>query len=104
MPKFVVFRGVEMTADWPEKIRAAQRETTLVIGGQTFQRIPYGREPGMRGTRRECHDCSVISGELHVRGCDMERCPSCRQQLITCLCDVEGREEEACGHEHEPID
>lgn len=95
MSDFVVYRGVQMTADWPEKIREAQTQTTLVIGGQTFQRIPYGREPGWpRGPRRECHDCCVISGELHVPGCDMERCPSCRQQLITCLCDLEGRDEE----------
>ena len=103
MSDFVVYRGVQMSADWPEKIRAAQKETTLVIGGQILKRIPYGRD-WPRGSRRECHDCAVISGELHVPGCDMERCPSCRQQLITCLCDVEGREEGACGHEHEPID
>jgi hypothetical protein len=52
MSDFVVYRGVQMTADWPEKIREAQTQTTLVIGGQTFQRIPYGREPGWpRGPR-----------------------------------------------------
>ena len=95
MPELIVYRGIQMSADWPEKIRAAQTQTTLVIGGRVFQRIPYGREPGWGlGPRRECHDCCVISGELHVPGCDMEQCPSCRQQLITCLCDLEGRDEE----------
>jgi len=31
-----------------------------------------------------CHDCDVKVGELHVLGCDMERCPICGNQLITC--------------------
>lgn len=35
----------------------------------------------------ECHDCAANEGELHERGCDMERCPSCGGQLISCDCD-----------------
>jgi len=33
-----------------------------------------------------CHDCGCLEGELHQRGCDMERCPWCGGQLITCDC------------------
>lgn len=33
-----------------------------------------------------CHDCGGKEGELHERGCDMERCPFCGGQLITCEC------------------
>jgi hypothetical protein len=33
-----------------------------------------------------CHDCGVKEGEIHQRGCDMERCPFCGDQLITCSC------------------
>jgi hypothetical protein len=33
-----------------------------------------------------CHDCGVKEGQLHHRGCDMERCPVCHEQLITCEC------------------
>lgn len=33
-----------------------------------------------------CHDCDVQEGKIHKRGCDMERCPFCGDQLITCTC------------------
>ena len=35
---------------------------------------------------RKCHDCGSGGGELHQPGCDMEVCPYCHQQLITCGC------------------
>lgn len=35
---------------------------------------------------RTCHDCGTIEGHLHERGCDMERCPFCGTQLISCGC------------------
>jgi len=33
-----------------------------------------------------CHDCGVKEGEIHHKGCDMEICPKCHKQLITCGC------------------
>src|SRR5688572_1703522 len=67
MPEYVVYRGVQMSEDWPEQIRAAQTKTTLVIDGKTIRRIPYGRERGWGPghDRRPCHDCCAVSGELH---------------------------------------
>jgi len=32
----------------------------------------------------KCHDCGVEEGALHSLGCDMERCPACGGQAITC--------------------
>ena len=31
-----------------------------------------------------CQDCDAKVGELHMLGCDMERCPTCGKQLISC--------------------
>jgi hypothetical protein len=36
--------------------------------------------------RNICHDCGVSEGEFHKQGCDMERCPFCGYQLISCDC------------------
>jgi len=41
----------------------------------------------------KCHDCNVEEGELHKPNCDVERCPKCGGQLISCDCsneDIEG--------------
>lgn len=33
-----------------------------------------------------CHDCGVKEGQFHRPGCDMERCPFCHGQLMSCDC------------------
>lgn len=37
----------------------------------------------------DCHDCGAKEGELHERGCDMEGCPFCGRQLLSCCCCYE---------------
>ena len=36
-----------------------------------------------------CHDCGAVEGQYHYFGCDMERCPFCGHQLISCDCCYE---------------
>lgn len=36
--------------------------------------------------RHRCPDCGCLEGQFHKLGCDMERCPFCGQQFITCDC------------------
>ena len=76
----VTYFGVRMPKGWPRKIRAAQKWTHYTIGGKARPRIPYAN------TEYPCHDCAITAGRLHVPGCDMERCPACGRQAISCGC------------------
>ena len=36
--------------------------------------------------RETCGDCGTKEGQLHILGCDMESCPFCGNQLVSCEC------------------
>ena len=59
------------------------------------ERIKYGEEedvqlgddgPMLYVTRdsEQCPNCLAEQGEYHVPGCDIEQCPECEEQLISC--------------------
>ena len=90
----IIYRGVRMLASWPDRIRAAQRETECRPNGVVMERVRYGSERDDWGADRgPCHDCGVIKGEFHVPGCDVERCPHCGGQFGGCDCDWPDLEE-----------
>ena len=83
--KYTSFRGTQVSKDWPDVLKDAQKKTVYHINGADFSREPH---TGYDETDI-CHDCVAEPGELHVPGCDVERCPCCGGQAISCSCKVD---------------
>jgi len=77
----------------------------LPIGRYIYRRLSFGEEEWSRehyaatGHPDHCHDCLTPWGGTHHWGCDLEQCPHCLGQLLSCDCDVlqPADDEEAVG-------
>ncbi len=75
----------EMSGDHPA-ITCAGNSVVKFPDGIELESVPY--------QGNQCVDCNVTNGGKHHPGCDMERCPKCNGQLISCGCLDEEEEEE----------
>ena len=59
-------------------------KNAIVVNGEV-----YLRNTEWFGSGNRCHDCGIVNkkGNIHHFGCDMERCPRCGRQLISCNCN-----------------
>lgn len=76
--------------DWCDQEMAPGNGCTLKVYDDfaeapgDHERIPYDNP--RQKPDGHCHDCNVSLGQLHHPGCDMERCPLCKGQAISCYC------------------
>lgn len=69
-----------------QEMKTADGCTTsrLIFKGTIYKRsTETWCDPGQR-----CSDCGAKHGSFHHLGCDVERCPKCHGQMISCPCWV----------------
>lgn len=65
---------------------------SFTFENEEYERIPAGNEENdwlnpldaAVDNRPRCPDCGAARGGLHHLGCDVERCPVCETQLLSC--------------------
>lgn len=62
----------------------------IQVVGRVYERVRFGQESGDRWEEFDfCPECGVSHGGLHHPGCDIEECPRCRTQYLSCGCGGE---------------
>lgn len=88
--ELVSFRGMEVASFWPEKLSRAQLRAKFIA---EVPRIRYGDEShDWHASEHPCGDCAAVKGEYHGESCDVEECPVCHGQALSCGCIIDWAE------------
>jgi len=81
-----------------DEFTASQKVKTEKLHGKRYRRVKYGDEVWEAAdpepewwkeiAKTPCHDCAAVGGQYHCEGCDVEQCPRCRNQMISCDCKL----------------
>lgn len=112
--QFTIFRGYEilkadLTTCKDEILLAQQHPNFIDKNGTIVQRIKFGSEGHFLESIKEdeqesyytstsylcdyCDDCYAKQGEYHLVHCDLERCPICGGQALSCDCQLKWAED-----------
>ncbi len=75
--------------DYSKHFEISQECLYLYIDGVRYKRLAWGQESSFPSdlADKPCHDCGAIRGQYHSLLCDMERCPKCGEQEMSCDCN-----------------
>jgi hypothetical protein len=88
---FITYQGSLMSVLNPIDIIEYQKLNGLLRkDGKVFERIKCGfeGEDYWPLDMEICGDCGVKKGQYHTDGCDIEQCPICGNQLLSCDCEI----------------
>lgn len=78
--------GKEMRGNSCDRVMFEFEEGTR----ETLAPVKFGDEESFKnnGCIRTCPDCGCPRGGYHHVGCDVEECPRCHGQAISCSCKI----------------
>lgn len=90
---FYVYRGIEFSKKELEKFKKEIKTNSEYNyyydeNDNVFPRIKFGSEEdgAFSSNDKYCPDCIAKLGEYHMDLCDIEQCPKCGGQLLSCDC------------------
>jgi hypothetical protein len=88
-----IFVGADFAQPGEPPVNQVDMYVQMYLVSRPLRRIRWGDEKGLwpkkRGRLGPCGDCAALPGQYHAPNCDMEQCPVCGGQALSCDCQLE---------------